>query len=165
MKKNQTWISFASAALCLIAPVSSHAENGTMDFLASFVANYAKSEFGDTTVTAGGSSGTITVTKSNGAPFVEGTSGLIQCIVFAKKSPAGMDLEADCPATFSSDDTLLMVSKRKSGDVVAGSSGEGTSQIVGGTGRFAGMSGQCKYKVDYLAGNRVVSINRCQWSR
>ena len=152
-------------ALYLIAPMSSYAESGTMDFLASFVANYAKSEFGDTTVTGGGSSGTITVTKSSGGPFVEGTSGLIQCIVFAKKSPAGMDLEADCPATFSSDDTILYVSKRRSGDVVAGSSGEGTTQIIGGTGKFAGMTGQCKYKVDYLAGNRVVSINKCQWNR
>lgn len=136
-----------------------------MEFLGSFVANYAKSEFGDTTVTGGGSSGTITITKSSGGPFMEGTSGLIQCIVFAKKSPAGMDLEADCPASFSSEDTILYVSKRRSGDVVAGSSGEGTTQIAGGTGKFAGITGQCRYKVDYLAGNRVVSINKCQWSQ
>ena len=63
MKKIKSLISFATAAACFIAPASSYAESGTMDFLASFVANYAKSEFGDTTVTAGGSSGTITVTK------------------------------------------------------------------------------------------------------
>lgn len=145
--------------------MSSRAESGTMEVVGSFLANYSKSEFGDTTLTAGGSSGTLTVTRSGGEPFLEGSSGLIECIVFAKKSSSGLDLEADCTSTFSSEDKVLWLSKRKSGDVVTGASGEGTTQILGGTGRFAGMTGQCRYKLDPLGGNRVVSISKCQWQK
>ena len=34
-----------SVAVCLIAPISSYAESGTMEAVGSFLANYSKSEF------------------------------------------------------------------------------------------------------------------------
>lgn len=154
-----------SFVACLVVPMPGHAETGTMEAINSLVPNYSKLEFGDSTLTAGGSSGTITVTKSSGSPFVEGMSGLVQCIVYAKKSPAGLDLDASCTISFSPEDKLFWVAKRRSGDVVVGASGEGAIQTAGGTGRFAGMSGQCTYKIDLLEGNHVVTMNKCQWRR
>jgi hypothetical protein len=73
-------------------------------------------------------------------------------------------LEADGVATFSSEDTLLLLFKRQSGDLAAGTSGEGTLHLAGGSGRFAGVNGQCKYKVDNLPGNWNVTIAKCEWN-
>ena len=165
MKKIQTLISFSSVALCLIAPTSSHAESGTIDVLISTVSVPTSIPMGDTTVTSRSGSGTITFTRSSGSPFVEGASGAAQFASFSKKTATGFDLEADGLATFSSDDTLQLLFKRKSGDLAAGTSGEGTLQLTGGSGRFAGVTGQCKYKVDNLSGNWNVVTGKCQWSR
>jgi hypothetical protein len=149
----------------LFVPALGHADSGTAELIGSFLANYARSEFGDTTYTAGGSSGTLTVSRSSGGPFVQGSSGVIECTVSAKKSPAGLDLEANCLSTFSPEDKLFWVSRRKSGDVAVGSPGEGITQIIGGSGRFAGMTGRCTYKIDPLPGNRLAGISQCQWQR
>ena len=107
------------------------AESGTYESVASLVTSYAKSERGDETVIGGSSSGTSTVTRSSGALFKEGTSSLMECIVFAKKSAAGMDMEAPCTNTSSAGDKMFTVAKRKVGDVTAGSTGEGKSEITG----------------------------------
>lgn len=149
---------------CIIAPIHGRADSGTVETVASFVVNNRKVEFGDVIVTGGGASGTITVVKSSGDPFVEDASGLIQCIVLAKKSAAGLDLEADCPAAFSPEDKIFYLSKRRSGDLVPGTGGEGATQIMGGTGKFAGITGACKYKSQYLE-DRNVTISRCEWRR
>ena len=165
MKKIQSLIPFASAALCLIAPVSSRAENGTIDVLISTVSVSTSIPMGDTTVTSRSGTGTITFTRSSGGPFVEGASGATQFASFSKKTATGFDLEADGLATFQSEDTLQLLFKRKSGDLAAGTSGEGTLQLTGGPGRFSGVNGQCKYKVENLPGNWQVTIGKCQWSR
>jgi hypothetical protein len=165
MKSIHTLLCVCPVSVCLIAPVSSRADGGTVELLLSGVRNISAIAMGDTTVTAGGASGTITSVRSSGGPFVEGVSGTVQCATFAKKSPSGFDLEANCAATFSPGDTVLFLFKRKSGDLVAGSSGEGTEQIMGGTGRFAGVSGQCKYKVGNFSGNWSVTTSKCQWQQ
>jgi len=163
--KTPTALICSSVSLCLMAPISSRAESGTVEVLLSGVRSLSTVVMGDTTVTAGGASGTITNVRSSGSPFVEGVSGSGQCVNFAKKSPAGFDLEANGAATFSQNDTIMFMFRRKSGDLAAGSSGEGVEQIAGGTGIFAGMSGQCKYKVDNFPGNWNVTISKCQWNR
>ena len=165
MKRLQTWMSLASVAICLITPVSSRAESGTMDVLISTVSVLTSIPMGDTTVTARSGSGTVTFIKSSGSPFVEGASGAAQFASFSKKSATGFDLEADGLATFSAEDTLQLLFKRRTGDLAAGTSGEGTLQLTGGTGRFSGISGQCKYKVENLSGNWQVTMAKCQWSR
>lgn len=165
MNAIQKVFSFGAAAACLIAPASGYAESGTYDQVISLLANYTKSERGTETVTGGSSSGTATTIQSSGGPFPAGSSVVFECIVFAKKSAAGIDLEAPCMSTDGSGDKVFSVAKRKSGDVSPGGGGEGRSELVGGTGKYAGISGSCTYKADYLAGNRVVTISKCQWQR
>jgi hypothetical protein len=165
MNAIQKIFSLAAAATCLIAPASSHAESGTYDQVISLLTNYTKSERGTETVTGGSSSGTATTIQSSGGPFIAGSSVLFECIVFAKKSAAGMDLEAPCMSTDANGDKVFSVAKRRSGDVNPGGGGDGRSELLGGTGKYSGISGSCAYKADYLAGNRVVTISKCQWQR
>ena len=36
---------------------------------------------------------------------------------------------------------------------------------MGGTGKYAGLSGTCVYTADYLSDDRVVSQARCEWQK
>lgn len=150
---------------CWLVPTSSMADSGTYESVTSLLTNYVKSERGDEIVTGGSSSGTTTITKSSGGLFPEGSSTLLDCIVFAKKSSAGIDLEAPCTQTDSAGDKLFVMAKRRAGDVTGGTSGNGTTEITGGTGKFAGLTGNCTYKIDYLSDKRVVSLTKCQWQK
>ncbi len=165
MNEIQKLLLVGAVAAWLIVPAASYAESGTYDQVISLLTNYAKSERGPETVIGGSSSGTGTIVQSSGGPFIAGSSGPFECIVFAKKSAAGMDLEAPCTSTDAAGDKVFSVAKRKSGDVNAGGGGEGRSELVGGTGKYSGISGSCAYKADYLPGNRVVTISKCQWQR
>ena len=73
------------------------------------------------------------------------------------------DLEAPCTVTDSGGDKFYYVARRKAGDMNVG--GEGHQEIVGGTGKYAGLSGSCVFKTEYLAGNLAVTHQKCQWSR
>ncbi len=151
------------AALSICAAV--YADSGTYEAVASLVPQYKSMQHGDGTVTGGSSAGTSTIVKSSGAPFTEGASSSFECVVLAKKTAAGMDLEAPCASTDASGDKVFSVARRKEGDLSEGGGGQGSSQITGGTGRYAGLTGSCTFRVDYLAGNRLVSLSKCRWQR
>ena len=163
MKLTHSVISAGSAAICLLCTVPSYADNGTVDMVLSALSTVSSVQMGEATVTARGGNGTITFVKSSGGPFVEGASANVQFASFSKKTPTGFELEADGLVTFVSQDTLQLLFKRRSGDLAAGTTGEGTLQFTGGTGRFAGVTGQCKYKVENLSGNWGVTIAKCSW--
>jgi len=165
MRTGSKLICLATMLILWSISANAAAENGTYESVASLVTNYTKSEHGDEVVIGGSSNGTSTVTRSSGALFKEGSSSLMECIVFAKKSAAGMDMEAPCTTISSSGDKLFMLAKRKIGDVTAGSTGEGRSEIVGGTGALAGLTGSCTYKIEYLSANSAVSISKCEWHK
>jgi hypothetical protein len=158
-------LKFGVALAALFAAQSAIAESGTYESVVSLTTDYVRSEHGDETVTGGSSNGTSTIIKSSGGPFAEGSSSLFGCIVYAKKTAAGMDLEAPCTSTDSSGDKIFSVARRKVGDVTPGGGGTGKSETQGGTGKFAGLTGSCTYKVDILSANRLVTISKCQWQR
>jgi len=153
------------AAALLVCAAAAYADSGTYESIVSLVPQYKSMEHGDGTVTGGSSAGTSTILKSSGAPFTEGASSAFECVIFAKKTAAGMDLEAPCASTDASGDKVFSVARRKVGDVSEGGGGQGTTQITGGTGRYAGLTGSCSYRVDYLPGNRLVSMSKCRWQR
>ena len=41
----------------------------------------------------------------------------------------------------------------------SGSKGKGKQTIIGGTGKFKGITGVCNYTVEYLPENRLTTIN------
>lgn len=144
------------------APV--HAQSGTLELVLSTQSSTHAVDVGETTVTARGGSGTLTVVHSSAAPFTPGLSATVRYAGFSKKTPSGFALEAHGVATFGSGDMLSLLLKRESGDLSTGTSGEGTLEVTGESGRFAGVKGQCSYVVTNLPDNWNVAVARCSWS-
>jgi hypothetical protein len=146
----------------LLIPLSSGADTGNVDIIISALSTPSVVQMEGTTVTARGGTGTITFVHSSGEPFTEGASAAVQFASFSKKTASGFELEADGAATFESGDILNLLFKRKTGDLAPGTSGEGLLQLLAGSGRFAGIKGECTYKVVNLQHNWGVTIAKCR---
>ena len=158
---------FAAGTFCAaqIASADHHVKSGTYEFVASFVTDYTVVEQSEQTVIGGPGRGTVTIVKSSGGPWAEGSSATNLFVVHIKKSDAGMDLEASGAQTDPSGDKMFFVAKRTAGDTAVGGGGTGHQQITGGTGKYEGVSGTCEYTVDFLVDNRVTALGTCQWQR
>jgi hypothetical protein len=133
--------------------------------LYSFVTNYSRLEQPGRTVTAGAISGTQTVLKSSGGPFVEGANNVTDCLVYAKRTDAAIDVESYCTSSYPSGDKLFSHTERKQGDMTVGGGGAGKVQILGGAGQFADVTGSCSYQTNYLLSNHVVNHLDCKWQK
>jgi hypothetical protein len=162
MKRTKSTI---AAGVFLIFGANAWADSGTFESVTSMTGNWTNMQHLDGTVTVGRQSGTSTVIKSSGGPHVEGESNVFECLAYIRKTSAGMDLESSCTATHASGDKMFLRSRRKAGDIEEGGGGEGVSTFVGGTGLFEGITGRCRYKIDYLSGNEMVSIGKCSWQQ
>ena len=148
-------------ALLLAVPQVALAESGTFEAITSFTTHYITFEHGDETVIGGPIDGTQTISASSGGPFTVGDSRTFECLVFVKKTARGIDNESPCTSTDSSQDKMFTLSRRRVGDMDTG--GQGKTEIQGGTGKFAGITGICSYRTTYLPGNRATSITKCEW--
>ena len=155
----------AGAGVLGAAHIATAEESGDIRIIRTYVQDYTTIEHGDTSYTGGPLEGSVTILRSSGGPFVEGTHERITCVVFAKSTEAGIDLDAPCTMTAPSGDTWYTHSKRRAGDVVTGGGGPGTMEILGGTGVYAGISGSCTYDVGYMPDNWVAMIADCTWQR
>ena len=140
-------------------------ESGSFSIIRSFVRDYASFDHAEGQITGGTLKGTVTTLESSGAPFEEGQHSLIMCLVYSKRSVEGIDLQAPCTTTDLSGDRWYTMSRRSAGDVAAGGGGEGRWELMGGTGRYAGVTGSCVYETSYLGENRSVTTGTCSWSR
>ena len=154
----------ALLVLCAGQPAAAE-ESGSFELVESYVHDYTTLEHAGRTITAGPLEGTATVLKSRDAPFAEGGNWRIACVAYARNSDAGLDLEAPCTLTGESGDRVYLMSERRAGDVAAGGGGRGFQRIVGGTGRYAGVAGECPYTTSYLPDRWVVSRVACTWRR
>ena len=142
------------------------AETGTFRMIRVWQHNYTSFEFAGQTITGGALEGTSTVLESSGGPFVVGEHGRVTCMVYAKQDEAGLELEAPCVTTNAAGEKLFSLAQRTLGDVGgAGQGGEGRWQLLGGSGRFADLTGGCSYETEYLEDNWLVSIMECEWER
>jgi len=153
------------ASAILFVAQGANAESGTYESVISIVTNYTTLEYADQTITGGPSHGKQTLIDSIGELFVKGASSALHCIVLAKKSAAGMDLEAPCTVVDSSGDKTFILYRTKGGDLTAGGAAQGTIEIVGGTGKYSGLTGKCAYQISYVPGNRGVTTQRCTWQK
>ena len=80
---------------------------------------------------------TTIILESGGGPFVEGGHSLAKCVVYAKSSAVGLEVEAPCS--------------------------EGRLEFMGGTGEYAGVMGSCAYETHYLADEGVFTQAHCEW--
>jgi hypothetical protein len=156
---------FAAAIPMMVGAQAAIAESGTYEMLYSFVTNYTKLEQPGRTITAGSINGTQTILRSSGGPFSEGANNITDCLVYAKKTDSGIDVESYCTSTYPSGDKLFTMGQRRAGDMNVGGGGAGTIKILGGTGQYSDVTGTCTYRTDYLASNHVVNHNKCQWQK
>ena len=140
-------------------------ESGSVTVLSSYARDYTTIEHTGGKVTGGTLTGTSTVLQSSGAPFVEGANSNSDCITYVRMSETGIDLKAPCTTTDADGDRLFMISMRAAGDIQDGGGGPGRVEIIGGTGKYAGISGSCSYDTEYLPDNRVVTSARCDWKK
>ena len=155
----------AGAGIMCVAHTAAAEESGSLRIIRTYVQDYTTIDHGGVRVTGGTLEGAVTILQSSGGPFVEGTHDRATCVVYIKRSEAGFELEVPCETTAPSGDKWYTLSKRREGDVEAGSGGPGTMEILGGTGAYEGIGGSCTYDVDYLPDNWVVMIADCTWQR
>ena len=154
----------AAAGLAAAGPAAA-GESGSFTFIESAVHGYTTLDHGGHTVTAGPLQGTGSVVSSSGGPFAAGSHYRAVCLVYAKSSQDGIELEAHCTFTDGDGDAWYGLAQRQAGDVAVGGGGQGNQRIVGGTGKYAGVSGDCPYSTAYLPDNWTVSTATCQWQR
>ena len=142
-------------------------ESGSFTALASLVTDYTMIEHAGGTIVGGGSAGTNTILETSGGPFAAGEHSHVTCVVYGKRSDAGsgLALEAPCTSAIAAGDKFYLMSKRSAGGVEAGAGGAGSLELMGGTGKFAGVTGTCTYETAYLAEGRVVTMSDCKWQR
>ena len=154
----------ALGVLCA-APSTLAGESGSFSAIATYVRDFTTVEHADGTYFGGSLEGSTTVLASSGDPFAAGGHSLSTCVVFGKRSAAGLDLKTACTTVNASGDTLYLVAERRAGDVEAGGGGEGELELMGGTGVYAGLGGRCAYQTEYLANNQVITTTDCTWHR
>ena len=148
------------AAVGCAAPAAGAEKSGSFTLIGSFQHDYSAVEHADGTIFGGPLEGTGTIVESSGGLFAAGAHSHVKCVAYGRSSAAGMDVESACTMTGVDGDRLYLWAKRDTGDVAGG---EGSLEVQGGTGRFAGVTGQCAYESGLLAGNWVVTTSRCQW--
>ncbi len=164
-KRNNMKIIISTVFLVLISNVI-FAEQGTYETVFSGSSSMETIDMPGGKATSGSLYGVDTVTKTSGAPFLMGESTTGDCVLYLEKIEAGTNLSGRCAMTHpASGDRLYFTNSRKVGDTNTGSGGGGTSTIVGGTGRYAGMAGSCQYVVQYLPGKKFAAIQKCSWNR
>jgi len=153
----------AGAGTLCLAHAATAEESGSIRLIRTYVQDYTTIVHADARYTGGPLEGSVTILESSGGPFVEGTHERITCLVYAKSTDAGIDLDAPCTMTAPSGDRWYTHSKRRAGTVETGGGGPGTMEILGGTGVYAGIGGSCTYDVGYLADGWVAMIVDCTW--
>ena len=161
--KNYGGIAFAvmAGAVCA-AQIAVAGESGSFELLESYVHDYTVMEHAGTTITNGPLRGTATIVRSGTGPFAQGSRYGAACLVYAKESAVGIDLDVPCAFTDSSGDKWYMLVKESDSAI---GDGKGNQRIVGGTGKYAGVTGNCPYELGNLPDKWLVAASTCTWRK
>lgn len=162
MSRNGQKMTAGLLATLVACPAIALAESGTFEFLGSTYADVTTIQMGDTVFATAAGAGTLTVLKSSGKPIDEGMTAPVKCARYSRKSPSSFELEANCVAAVTTEDSIFLTFKRKAGDIVAGTGGVGVLQISG-SGRFAKLTGQCTYQTQNFPDKWNVTRGTCDW--
>ena len=159
-------VAFTLSLLFVLPGAATAQESGSFRSLQSYVQDYTTIDHAGGAVTAGTLVGTSTILESSGAPFVKGERSIARCVVFVRTMRNGVvEVESPCTHTDVTGDEIYLLARRREGDIAEGGGGEGRFQIMGGTGKFAGMSGECTYVARYLPANHADTSSKCTWQR
>lgn len=164
--RKTTSAALAAAVVIAAASTATAQESGSYRSVSSYLHGYVTIEHDGETYVGGPLKGTMTVIESSGGPFVVGANTVSECLVFSRNRADGLLIEAPCVFTDADQDMLHTYAIRKEGTLAAvGGGGEGTWELWGGTGKYAGIKGSCAYRTEYLKGDRLVVHSDCTWSR
>ena len=152
--------------LLLLSTANLYSEEGYYEYSYVGTHNLSAVKTPNGTVTGGKLDGILTVLKSSGNLFLAGQNTNSICIILSKKSKENKnsELEAYCESTdLDTGDKTFAYNIRKEGSVVSGSKGQGKQTIIGGTGKYKGIKGECNYTVKYLPNNKLTTLGSCNY--
>ena len=99
--------------------------------------------------------------------FVVNDNSYVNLITSVIKTSNSMDLTGYGTLTSATDsnDKYFTENNRKVGDIKKGTGGKGKTKIVGGTGKYAGITGECSYTVSYHTEDKMSSILDCSYTK
>jgi len=144
-----------------------YAENGT--FSTSAVCEYDKSAINTNNkmVISLYFNCIATVIKSDNDLFPVNQNSYVNLLTSVIKTSNSMDLTGYGTLTSATDsnDKYFTENNRKVGDIKKGTGGKGKTKIVGGTGKYAGITGECSYTVSYHTEDKMSSILDCSYTK
>ena len=156
----------AMSTLLVLHGTADAQEAGSFRSLQSYVQDYTTIDHAGGAVTAGTLVGTSTILESIGPPFVKGETIIARCVVFVRTMRNGVvEVESPCTHTDVTGDEFYLLARRKEGDIAESGGGEGRAEIMGGTGKYAGISGECTYVARYLPANHADTSSKCTWQK
>ena len=88
-------------------------------------------------------------------------SVMIKCGTRILTSGSDLDLISNCIQRDMSGNEFYTVAERKAGTADVGGGGAGVQKIVGGTGKYAGVTGNCTYAVKFLEAPWITVESTC----
>ena len=157
---------FSFTILFFVFIFNAFSEEGSYEFSNVGSHNLAKINTLDGTVTGGKLEGVSIIVKSKGSLYQVGQNSETTCIILSKKESKSKNsaLEAFCESTdLETGDKTFTYNIRKEGTADTGSKGRGKQTIIGGTGKYKGISGECNYTVKYLPKNKLATVGNCNY--
>ena len=157
---------FSFTILFFVFIFNAFSEEGSYEYSNIGSHNLAKVNTLDGTVTGGKLEGISIVMKSKGNLYQVGQNSETTCIILSKKEKISKnsELEAFCESTdLETGDKTFAYNIRKEGTADTGSKGKGKQTIIGGTGKYKGISGECNYTVKYLPNNKLATVGTCDY--
>ena len=108
-----------------------------------------------------------TVTKSDNDLFTVNENSYGNLMANIVRTSKSMDLTGygTITSATNSNDKIFAENIRKVGDIKTGTGGKGKSKIVGGTGKYLGITGECTYAVSYHSNDKMSSIQECTYKK
>ena len=141
-------------------------EEGSYEYSYVGSHNLAKVNTLDGTITGGKLEGISIIMESKGDLYQIGQNSENICIILSKREAMSKnsELEAFCESIdLETGDKTFAYNIRKEGTADTGSKGRGKQTIIGGTGKYEGISGECSYTVKYLPNNKLATVGTCDY--
>lgn len=143
-----------------------YSEEGSYEYSYVGSHNLAKVNTLNGTITGGKLEGISIIMESKGDLYQVGQNSENTCIILSKRETMSKnsELEAFCESIdLETGDKTFAYNIRKEGTADSGSKGRGKQTIVGGTGKFKGIRGECNYTVKYLPNNKLTTVGKCDY--
>ena len=152
--------------LFFIYILNAFSEEGSYEYSYVGSHNLAKVNTLNATITGGKLEGISIIIKSKGDLYQVGQNSENTCIIISKRETMSKnsELEAFCVyRELETVDKTFAYNIRKEGTADSGSKGRGKQTIVGGTGKYKGIRGECNYTVKYLPNNKLTTVGKCEY--